>query len=160
MPLPWFFIDSITAPDPLLRGASSPLAAPPEVVPLLVLRLLLTTPAPDRSILLVNTSLESLRNVWVRFRDASARVLVSDTPSKESSGSVVVEVVLVLAGRATVAAAVVVVAVDPAPPAAIACSSLRREEDEEEDDEEDEEDEDELVAKAAALTDDWLPAQA
>jgi len=158
MPLPWFFIDSITAPDPPLRGASSPLADPLEAVPLLELRLLVTTPAPDRSILWVNTSLESLRNVWVRFRDASARVLVSDTPSRESSASVAVA----LAGRATVAAAVVVVAADPAPPpppppapAVMACSSLRR--DEEDDDEEEEDEEDE--AMAAALTEDWLPAQ-
>lgn len=128
------------------------------MAPLLELRPLLTTPAPDKSILLVNTSLESLRNVWVRFLDASARVLVSDTPSSESSGSAVVA--LVLAGSATVAAAVAVAAVAPTAPAPIPCSSLRRFEGEEEEDDGDEEDDDELVAKAAALTDGWLPAQA
>lgn len=62
MPLPWFFIDSMTAPEPLLRGTSS---------------------LVEKSILLVNTSLDSLRSVWVRFREASAKVRVSDVNSIE-----------------------------------------------------------------------------
>lgn len=63
MPFPWCFIDSITAPEltaPELREVASwaGLAWEVDSVTLLVL---------------VKTRLESLRRVWVRFREASAR---------------------------------------------------------------------------------------
>lgn len=71
MPLPWFFIDSMTAPEPLLRGVSS---------------------AAEKSILFVNTSLESLRRVCVKFREASAKVRESDTMPESSSSNGEVDV--------------------------------------------------------------------
>lgn len=54
----------MTAPEPLLRGASS---------------------LAEKSILLVKTSLDSLRRVWVRLREASANVRESETMPDSSS---------------------------------------------------------------------------
>lgn len=73
----------MTAPEPLLRGVSSPPApelpaTPAAPTPKLPEPLPPPLP-PDKSILLVKTSLESLRSVWVRLRDASASVRVSET---------------------------------------------------------------------------------
>lgn len=73
----------MTAPEPLLRGASSPL---------------------DNSILLVKTSLESLRSVCVKLREASANVRVS-VEMKPLSSKFVAAVVVVAAAAAAVAAA-------------------------------------------------------
>lgn len=89
--MPWFFIDSITAPELLLRGASSLL---------------------DKSILLVKTSFESLRSVCVRLREASASVRESETVTPASSNSAATPfVAAVVVGVAVSGVAVAPVAV-------------------------------------------------
>lgn len=86
----------MTAPEPLFRGVSSPtpplLPEPPPLPQAVVPPQPAVPPTtllpPDKSILLVKTSLESFRNVWVKLRDASAKVRVSETAKVASSRSV------------------------------------------------------------------------
>jgi hypothetical protein len=66
MPLPWCFIDSITAPEVAFRFVSS---------------------AEIDDILLVKTHLDSFLSVCVRFLDASANAGFSASPEADGDGT-------------------------------------------------------------------------